>query len=79
MVITSNHGTEFNETRSNSWGANSNFSRYQLQVPMVIYWPGKVPAVFTHRTSHLDFSVTLLQDLLGVSSNPSDFSSGKNL
>ncbi|EKO3574657.1 MULTISPECIES: DUF3413 domain-containing protein [Vibrio] len=79
VVITSNHGTEFNETRSNSWGANSNFSRYQLQVPMVIYWPGKVPAVFTHRTSHLDFSVTLLQDLLGVSSNPSDFSSGKNL
>lgn len=79
VVITSNHGTEFNETKTNSWGANSNYSRYQLQVPMVIYWPGKVPTTFSHRSSHLDFSVTLLQDLLGVSSNPNDFSSGKNL
>ncbi|MCG3758947.1 DUF3413 domain-containing protein [Vibrio cincinnatiensis] len=79
VVITSNHGTEFNETKTNSWGANSNYSRYQLQVPMIVYWPGKMPATFTHRSSHLDFSVTLLQDLLGVSSNPNDFSSGKNL
>ncbi len=79
VVITSNHGIEFNETKTNSWGANSNYSQYQLQVPMVIYWPGKVPGVYSHRTSHLDFSVTLMQDLLGVSSKPSDFSSGRNM
>ncbi|NVJ56834.1 MAG: DUF3413 domain-containing protein, partial [Vibrionaceae bacterium] len=36
VIITSNHGTEFNETNTNSWGANTNYSRYQLQVPMVI-------------------------------------------
>ena len=34
VIITSNHGTEFNETKTNSWGANSNYSRYQLQVPL---------------------------------------------
>ncbi|GLT17605.1 hypothetical protein GCM10007938_13830 [Vibrio zhanjiangensis] len=79
VILTSNHGTEFNETKTNSWGSNSNYSRYQLQVPMVIHWPGKVPTTYDHRTSHLDLSVTLLQDLLGVSSNPSDFSSGQNL
>jgi membrane-anchored protein YejM (alkaline phosphatase superfamily) len=79
IVLTSNHGTEFNETNTNSWGANSNYSRYQLQVPMVIHWPGKVNTEYSHRTSHLDLSVTLLQDLLGVSSNPNDFSSGRNL
>ncbi len=79
IVITSNHGSEFNETNTNSWGANSNFSRYQLQVPLIIYWPGKVATEFEHRTSHLDFSVTLLQDLFGVSSNPNDYSSGRNL
>lgn len=79
VIVTSNHGTEFNETKTNSWGANSNYSRYQLQVPMVIRWPGKIAATFNHRSSHLDLSVTLLQDLLGVSSNPSDFSSGRNL
>lgn len=79
VVITSNHGSEFNETNTNSWGANSNYSRYQLQVPMVIHWPGVLPAEFTHSTSHLDLSVTLLQDMLGVSSNPYDYSSGRNL
>ncbi len=79
VVITSNHGAEFNETKTNSWGANSNYSRYQLQVPMVIHWPGKVAGVYNHRSSHLDFSVTIMQDLLGVSSNPTDYSSGKNL
>ncbi|WP_100752038.1 DUF3413 domain-containing protein [Vibrio salilacus] len=79
VVITSNHATEFNETGSNSWGSNSNFSQYQLKVPMVIQWPGKIAAEYQHRTSHLDLSVTILQDLLGVSSNPNDFSSGRNL
>ncbi len=79
VVITSNHGSEFNETNTNSWGANSNYSKYQLQVPMVIHLPGMLPAEFTHSTSHLDLSVTLLQDMLGVSSNPYDYSSGRNL
>ncbi|OLQ89583.1 hydrolase [Vibrio ponticus] len=79
VVITSNHGTEFNETRTNSWGSSSNYSRYQLEVPMVIHWPGKVAGQYNHRTSHLDLSVTILQDLMGVSSNPADYSSGRNL
>ncbi|KOO02688.1 DUF3413 domain-containing protein [Vibrio nereis] len=79
VVITSNHGTEFNETKTNSWGSNTNYSRYQLQVPMIVHWPGKMASEYTHRTSHLDLSVTLLQDLLGVSSNPNEFSSGRNM
>ena len=79
IVITSNHATEFNETKTNSWGSNTNYSQYQLKVPMVIHWPGKLAGEYKHRTSHLDMSVTLLQDLLGVSSNPTDFSSGRNL
>jgi len=79
VIITSNHGSEFNETNTNSWGASSNYSRYQLQVPMVIHWPGRLAGDFTHSTSHLDLSVTLLQDMLGVSSNPYDYSSGRNL
>lgn len=79
IVITSNHATEFNETNTNSWGSNSNYSQYQLKVPMLIHWPGKVAGIYPHRTSHLDFSVTLLQELLGVTSNPSDFSSGESL
>ncbi|OBT13059.1 hydrolase [Vibrio sp. UCD-FRSSP16_10] len=79
VVITSDHGWEFNETKTNSWGANSNYSNYQLQVPMVVHWPNKPAHEYTHVTSHFDLSVTLMQNLLGVTSNPVDFSSGKNL
>lgn len=42
IVITSNHGTEFNETRTNSWGSSTNYSRYQLEVPMIIHWLAKL-------------------------------------
>ncbi|MGL6259200.1 DUF3413 domain-containing protein [Vibrio sp. WXL210] len=79
VIITSNHGIEFNETKTNSWGAGSNYSDYQLSVPLVIKWPGKLAAEYTHSTSHLDVSVTLMEELLGTSSNPSDYSSGRNL
>ncbi|PMH40603.1 hydrolase [Vibrio sp. 10N.286.49.B3] len=79
VVVTSNHGSEFNETKTNSWGSNTNYSHYQLQVPMIIHWPGKQPATYKHQSSHLDLSVTLLQDMLGVSSKASNYSSGKNL
>ena len=41
VVVTSNHGQEFNETQSNSWGYDSNYSTYQVQVPWC--WPGLVP------------------------------------
>ncbi|MDN3717917.1 DUF3413 domain-containing protein [Vibrio breoganii] len=79
VVITSDHGWEFNETNTNSWGSNSNYSKYQLQVPMVVHWPNKSAKEWTHVSSHFDLSVTLMQDLLGVTSNPADFSSGQNL
>ncbi|GLO61446.1 hydrolase [Vibrio sp. MACH09] len=79
VIITSNHGTEFNETKTNSWGSASNYSRYQLGVPLVIHWPEKKAQEITYKSSHFDISVTLLQELMGVSSNPMEFSSGKNL
>ncbi|MDB1123430.1 DUF3413 domain-containing protein [Vibrio algarum] len=79
VIITSNHGIEFNETKSNSWGSDTNYSRYQLNVPLIMHWPSKTAQKFEHKTSHFDLSATLLQDLFGVSSNPQDYSSGRSL
>ncbi|MFC5078172.1 Inner membrane protein YejM [Vibrio thalassae] len=79
VVLTSNHGIEFNETKTRSWGSNSNYSQYQLRVPMVIHWPGKLAADYTHMTSHLDLTGTIMQDLSGVSTNVKSYSSGRNL
>ncbi|KFA96576.1 MULTISPECIES: DUF3413 domain-containing protein [Vibrio] len=79
IILTSNHGTEFNETKTRSWGSNTNYSQYQLRVPMVVHWPGKLAADYTHMTSHLDLSATIMQDLSGVSTSVKNYSSGRNL
>lgn len=79
MVITSNHGTEFNETGSNSWGANTNYSKYQLQVPMVIHWPSQQPQTVSAYSSHLDVVPTLMESMLAVDSPASNYTSGRNL
>lgn len=79
VVITSNHGIEFNDRGSNNWGSKSNFSRYQLQVPMIIHWPDMPANAYTYKTSHLDLPTTLIQKLLGATSDPRDYGSGKNL
>ncbi|KHT64670.1 hydrolase [Photobacterium gaetbulicola] len=79
VIITANHGTEFNETGSNSWGANSNYSQYQLKVPMVIHWPGSVSSVSDRLTSHLDVAPTLMESLFNTTTPSSAYSSGNSL
>ncbi len=79
IIITSNHGMEFNDTNSNSWGANSNYSKYQLQVPLIMHWPNREAQVIERATSHLDVVPTLMEDVLNVSSDSKDYSSGINL
>ncbi|KMV30297.1 hydrolase [Photobacterium swingsii] len=79
VIITSNHGTEFNETGTNSWGSNSNYSQYQLKVPLVIHWPEREPEVVATMTSHLDVVPTLMETLLNVSTTSDKYSSGHNL
>ena len=76
IVLTGDHGQEANETRTNSWGHNSNFSRWQVQTPMLVYWPGKPPRRYRKATSHVDVVPTLMRDLLGCSNPPGDYSNG---
>ena len=40
VVITASHGIEFNDSGKGDWGFGTNYSRYQLQVPLIIHWPG---------------------------------------
>lgn len=66
VVITGDHGQEFNDTGLNYWGHNGNYSRYQTQVPLVVRWPGKAPGRFNHLTSHFDVAPTILSEALGI-------------
>lgn len=79
VVVTANHGQEFNETQSNSWGYGSNYSPYQVQVPMVLAWPGTESQIQEQASSHLDLVPTLMKGMLGVRNPPRDYSTGRSL
>ncbi len=83
VVFTSDHGQEFNETKGNFWGHNGNFSKYQTQVPMIIYWPNSHPLhgkrVLPEQTASIDIVPSLLSEGLGCSNPVSDYSSGLNV
>lgn len=71
IVITGDHGQEFNENRKNYWGHGSNFSDWQIQVPFILYYPGiEANKVFGHTTTHYDVAPTIMSLFLGVQ-NPS--------
>ena len=79
IILTGDHGQEANETKTNSWGHNSNFSRYQIQVPLIIYWPGKQARLYSHLTSHVDIVPTLMQEVFACRNRVEDYSNGRSL
>ncbi len=79
VILTSDHGQQFNENRLNYWGHSSNFTRYQTQVPFVVYWPGKKPEKIDYLTSHYDVVPTLMQNALGCTTDFKNYSIGAGL
>lgn len=79
VMITGDHGQEFNENKLNYWGHNGNFSRYQTGVPLLVYWPGKEPGVIKHRTSHFDLAPTVLKEVFRCNNSYDDYATGENL
>lgn len=79
IIITSDHGEEFNDNKDNYWGHNSNFTDAQSKIPLIIKWPNKRPQVISDLTSAYDISATLLPNVFGVRNRISDYSIGQNL
>jgi hypothetical protein len=80
VVITGDHGEEFNDSGLSYWGhAGGGMTRWQLQTPFVVHWPGRKPQAFQHRTSHVDLVPTLMRDVLGCSTPPEAYSHGRHL
>jgi uncharacterized protein len=79
IVITGDHGQEFNDAGLDYWGHGSNFTRYQTGVPFMIYAPDLEPRTYEHRTSHFDVSPTLLQRYFGCDSPLSNYTVGRSL
>lgn len=77
VMITGDHGQEFNENHKNYWGHNGNFSTAQIQVPMMMCYPSlKTPRHYTHQTTHYDVAFTMLNKFLGLTSSASDVCMG---
>lgn len=79
VILLGDHGEEFNDSQQNAWGHAGNFTRFQVQTPLVFYWPGKSPTQFHHRTSHYDIVPTLLQEVFHCSNPSSDYSIGHDI
>ena len=79
VIITTDHGEEFNDNHKDYWGHGSNFSNPQIKIPFIVYWPGVKPAIVTYKTSHFDVVPTIMQDILGVRNPAKDYSVGHNL
>lgn len=79
VIVTSDHGEEFNDNRAGYWGHCGNFTEYQTRVPFMMYVPGQPPRRVTQRTIHSDVPTTLLQAVLGCPGDARDYSNGRNL
>lgn len=79
VIITGDHGQEFNDFGKNYWGHGSNYGGAQLNVPLVVHWPGRAAERVTESTSHMGVAPTLLRDVLGVVNPLNEHSTGLDL
>lgn len=76
VVITADHGEEFNDEHLGYWGHASAYDLYQVKTPFIVYWPNSIPRVIPYLTSHYDLVPTLMTKVLGCRNSVSDYSVG---
>ena len=79
IIVTSDHGMEFNENGLGFTGHGTAFSDIQLHTPLLVHWPGRPPGRVLRRTSHNDLAPTLVSELFRCTNPPSDYASGHSL
>ena len=79
VLITGDHGQEFNDNGLGFWGHNSNFTRFQTQVPLLLAAPGIPAGRHDYRTSHFDVAPTLMSRYLGCTTPIDRYSVGSDL
>ncbi|MBQ8829825.1 MAG: sulfatase-like hydrolase/transferase [Burkholderiaceae bacterium] len=79
VVISSDHGEEFNDHGLNYWGHGGNYTDVQIKVPLIIHWPGKAKAKIQYMTNHYDITATFLPEVFNCHNPVSDYSIGHSL
>lgn len=78
IIITGDHGQEFNDNKKGYWLHGGNFSDYQIKVPFLFY-DGVNSKTYSHNTFHYDIVPTLGHDFLNIQNDLKDYTTGKNL
>jgi membrane-anchored protein YejM (alkaline phosphatase superfamily) len=79
VIVTADHGQEFNDNGLGFWGHNGNFTDAQIRVPLLIKWPGRGAPSARRLTTHYDIAPTLLGEVLGCENETDDYSVGRSL
>lgn len=80
IVVTGDHAEEFNENGLGYWGHGGNYSRWQVQTPLLVKAPRQTQGAVEPRLStHQDVVPTLMKSALGCDSPLENFSNGQNL
>ncbi|HHP0480129.1 TPA: DUF3413 domain-containing protein [Vibrio campbellii] len=79
VVITSDHGEEFNDHKMNYWGHTGNYSDTQVHVPLYLYLPDHQAKQINYRTTHYDIVPTLMNELFDVKGDTQSYSVGQDL
>lgn len=79
VIITADHGEEFNDNGLGYWGHASDYTPYQIHTPLAIYFPGETPQQFHYATTHYDVVPFLMNQVLGCTNPSSDYSVGAPL
>ena len=83
VIITADHGNEFNDNSHGEWGYGTNFTDCQIKVPFAIILPDKYKNLLTQAnselTSHYDVTPTIMKNFLGVTNPIADYSIGFDL
>ena len=79
IVITGDHGQEFNDCKKGYWQHGGNFSHFQIRTPMMVFDASKAPKVYKHQTIHYDIAPTVMKNYMGVTNDANDFSFGRDL
>lgn len=88
VIITGDHGEEFNENRAGFWGHGSNFTRWQTQTPLLVRAPNSYHLRAanhmqsrheTRLSTHQDLVPTLMREALNCNTPAQTYSNGENL
>jgi membrane-anchored protein YejM (alkaline phosphatase superfamily) len=79
VIVTSDHGEEFNDVHDNTWMHGGDFTRFQTRVPLIVYAPGNAGRRVSTPTSAVDIVPTILQEALHCGWNAPQYSNGVNL